>query len=209
MRAAAHSGARQHAFTDNFRCEAMRGDDRHFAALYILHTDHAAHAAKVIAVAVGIDYRTDRAFAQRAVGKIKTGGSRRCAEQGVDDDPSAFTLNQRHDRQIISADLVNPGHDFKQAVDRGKLALSPERRVDRGRRRPIEKVEFTDRPGDRTVGIDDILVELCQKAAACIGKVAFICQRQSLCDCGIAGGGSLGRFPCWRCIGHQHQCDQT
>jgi hypothetical protein len=60
-------------------------------------------------------------------------------QQRIDDDPAALALDQRHHRDVVTAQLIEAGFQLEQAVDAVELGVPPQGRIDRGRCGAVEE----------------------------------------------------------------------
>ena len=96
--------------------ESPRSENRHTAAAGVVLVDHTAHSAEVIGVTVGVDDAGYRTLPQRLVGECQGRGGGFAGGQRIDDNPAALAANQRHNRQVVAAHLVDAVHHLEQAV---------------------------------------------------------------------------------------------
>ena len=122
-RTAAHGAARVDVLGDRRVHEAVPGDDRDALAV------DAVHPAEVVDVRVGVDDRGDRPVAAVLAVERQRGGRGLLGDQRVDDDDAVVALDQRHVRQVETADLVDAVGDLVEPLLRAQLALAPQARV--------------------------------------------------------------------------------
>jgi hypothetical protein len=110
--------------------EANRRDDLDLAASHVLLVHHAAHAAEVVRVGVGIDHRNHRALAELFIDELQSRGRGLLGGQRVEDDPAGLALDEGDVGEVVSAHLVDAGHHLIEAVVHVKDGLALEGRVD-------------------------------------------------------------------------------
>ena len=162
--------------------------------------DDAADAAEMVAVAVAEDHRLDRQparFRLDRVGEQFPARRRRLfGQQRIDDNPSALAADDRHHRNIVTADLPDfARHDLEQSVHRIQPRLPPQRRVDRiGRLPGVEEGVRPPIPHNLAVLAQNHPARnLGKLAAQHIGLVARIVERQAPGDFGLRGARRLAR----------------
>ncbi|MNO93834.1 hypothetical protein D3C76_854410 [compost metagenome] len=109
--AAAHHVTGHDVFCDGGFHKSGGCINLHFARFHIRFIHHAAHAAVVVHVAVGINHGYHRFLT--AIFKIEIHPDFRCfsRDQRINDGDAFFTFNNRHIRQIEITDLIHPvGH---------------------------------------------------------------------------------------------------
>lgn len=83
-----HDRPRDHELADHFFEKSVGCHDSHISVRHCLVARHAEHAAEVVDMRMRVDDRSDGASAQRPVGQIEGGGSRRRVRQRIDDEPA-------------------------------------------------------------------------------------------------------------------------
>ena len=94
-------------------------------------SDHAAHAAEMIDVGVGVDHGRHRLPAAMRAVELERGGGDLGRDQRIDDDEAAAALDDRHVGDVEAAHLVDAVGDLEQAVVHVEPRLPPQARVDR------------------------------------------------------------------------------
>ena len=88
----------------------------------------------MIYVAVGVDDRNNRLLGSVLEVEIQANLGGLGRDHRIDDGNSLLTLDDRHVRQILIADLVDAVGDLEEAGDIDELRLAPQAGVDRVRR---------------------------------------------------------------------------
>ena len=120
--------------------EARGRDHLHLARIHVGLGHHAARAAEMVGVAVGVDQRHDRPGAEPGVGQLQggLGGLRR--GQGIDDDPAGLAGDEGGVGAVEAAHLPDPLSHLEQAVLGQQLRLAPQVGVHAGRRRALQEI---------------------------------------------------------------------
>ena len=95
--------------------------------------ENALHATEVVNVAVGKENGPHRLFAEVFPSKQKGFAGRLAGGQRVHQYPPGIALDNRHVRQIVTPDLVEPVGDLEQPVNVVEGCLAPQAWIDRGR----------------------------------------------------------------------------
>ena len=128
-----HGRTGDDVLADRMVHKAGRRDDVDPPGVNIGLGDDAAHAAKVIGVAVGVDHRHHRPRAQLGVGQLQRRLGDLHRGQGVDDDPASLAGDEGDVGDVKTAHLPDPVHDLVEAVPGQQLGLAPEAGVGAGR----------------------------------------------------------------------------
>ena len=116
LRAPRHGIAGENVLRDCGIQEAFRCDHLHLAALHVSFVHHAAHAAEVVDVGMGVDDAHDRTLAELLVDEFERRPGGFLGRQRIEDDPAGIALDEANVGQIIAAHLVDlAGHDLVQA----------------------------------------------------------------------------------------------
>ncbi|VTM90404.1 Uncharacterised protein [Raoultella ornithinolytica] len=131
--------------------------------------------------------------------QLQTFFCRFCAQQRVNNSDPFRALNNGHVGEVKITDLINTVGDFVQTADVDQLRLTPQARIDGGRRffPFFDEVVFCRVPNNVTLfAFNDVLRQGGNKAFMCIVKVGFISKRQRVIQrviCLLSGCGGLFR----------------
>ncbi len=128
-----HGVSSNNVLTNSSFDEIFRSENLHFTTGNLSIGNQGTTASNVIDVRVSVDDVSDWVFSEVGFDKLFPGGVDRFeTRQRVDNQPSSVSLDERHDGQIVSTDLVNgTGNNFEQTVKHVQLCHTPEGRVDR------------------------------------------------------------------------------
>ena len=171
-----HHVAREDVLADRLLEEVERRNDPHPARGEILVTDHGAHPAEVVHVAVGMDDSDDREVGDMLADHVHRGPHRLDRDEGVDHDPAVIRAQEAHDREVEPSGLVDAVGDLEDAGDRVELALTPEARVGAGRRVAVEEAPAIEIPRDVAGVGHDLPRGLDDQAAPCVLEVGDIVE---------------------------------
>ena len=163
--------------------KALRGDDQHVAVQGLLIGDQRRYAAVMVHVRVGIQNRLDRivpdVFLYQLIRRL--GALHR--HQGVIDDPARLALDKGDVGHVVAADLINPVHDLKQAVDVVQLGVSPQAGIGGVRGILIQEGIGILAPCHlAAVGFDHQAVRCDDQAALGVFKLALVVKVQQRID---------------------------
>ena len=179
LRSPQHRIASDHVLGDGKFHEQVRRDDRHPAARHILIAEHAACAAPVIGVGVGVDHRCHRLAPAMLEVEFKPGTCTLSRGEGVDHDDTGVAFDQGHVGDVEAAYLIDARTDLEQAVVHVELRLPPQAWIDGGWRSVRgEKAVRLERPDHATLRIRDGCIGKCvDEAAACVLVILTVLER--------------------------------
>ena len=186
---AGHRRSRVDVLGDRVLQEAVRRHDLHPPGLQIGALHHAEHAAEVVDVAVAEDDGDHRAVA--AVLAVEREPRRRGLprDERVDDDDAVVGLDERHDRQVEPAHLVNALHDLEEPVLGDQPRLPPQARIDGGGRVAVDEVVRRRIPDRVAVAVADHRVgESAEEPAIGVVEVGGVAERQRSQQGGVGIG---------------------
>jgi hypothetical protein len=161
--------------------EPRRRQDRHLARVDLFRGHHAANAAEVVGVAVGVEHPRYRAVTTMlpVQGQRRRRGLRR--DQGVDDDDTPPALHEADVGEVEPPHLVDPGHDLEQPLHRRERRLAPQAGVHRGGWVADEEAVRVVVPHHAAVAVPHHPGrERAQEPTAGIGGVLLVLHRQRL-----------------------------
>ena len=151
---------------------------------------------------MGIDHARDGAIPQRVIDQSQSSRSCLLTEQRVYNDPASIAPDDRHDREVIPANLIDPIHDFKQAMFGVQTLLPPKRWIHCVGAVPVNEVPTADLPNDITIDVGDrVLFQLRQQTARCVNKIGSVFQRQAVSHSRICCAGRIRRLALRRSLG--------
>ncbi|MNC28488.1 hypothetical protein D3C75_766930 [compost metagenome] len=115
--AAAHDVTGHNVFCHGGFHKASRSINFGFACLHVGFIDHAAHAAVVVNVAVGVNNGDNGFFTALFEIEVHPDFRGFCRDQRVNDGHAGGSFDNGHIRQVEVTDLINPVGHFKQAAD--------------------------------------------------------------------------------------------
>ena len=130
--------------------------------------------------------------------EVEAGAGDLGRDQGIDDDETPFTLDQGHVRDVEAAHLEDAVRHAEQAVAQIEPRLTPETRIDGGRRfRVGEEGVVAERPHDAPLIVLDLdLGQGGEKATTSFVEVLRVGERQRVqhrvIQCGRDRRGVLG-----------------
>ena len=168
--------------------KAGRRIDFDFARFHVGFIDHAAHAAVVVNVAVGVDNRHDRFFTAVFIVQIHPHFRRFGGNQRVNHGNPFFPFDDGHVGQVEVTNLVHAVGDFKQTADVDQLRLAPQARVN-GIRRFFslfnEGVLLRIPDHVALLAFDDLGRQGGDKAFVGVGEIGVIGERELIIQCVI------------------------
>ena len=173
---AAHGGAGDHVLGHRLFDEARRRDHLHRAGVHVGLRHHAAGAAEMVGMAVGVDQGADLALAQGLVDQVEGRLRRLGGGETVDDDPAGLAADEGGIGHIEAPDLPDSVGDLEDPVLRQELAVPPEAGVHRRRGRTLHEVIGRQVPHHPAVGGGDLRI-LAGGDEAPVGKVEVPCVR--------------------------------
>ena len=124
--AAAHDVPGDRELADDLFDETHRSDDTNIAFVNGFLAGDAEDPAEVVDVAMGVDDRGNRAFAQVAIGHVERYGCGRGVGQWVDDQPTAIGAGHEGDvGNVVATYLPHTVGDLEETVGRIQPSLSP------------------------------------------------------------------------------------
>jgi len=200
---ASHRGPRKDVLGDGMLHEPLGSHDRDTSSVDIGLVDDALDPAEVVDVGMGVDHSGDRALATVLLVQRERGRGRLLTDQRVDDDHPSVPLQDTHDGQVVTPNLIDPRPHLEQTILDKQLALPPQARVHRVRRRAVQKGVRVKVPNHATIiGGDLAPLTASDEPTFGVAEILNVVQRQPLSGSSYA---SPGRFRgAW---GRFHGCD--
>ena len=194
IRTPSHGDSGKDVLARGRREEALWRNDRDASFGDFLRTHHAEDASKVVDVTMREDDRGNRFVAEMFPRERDGPGGGFLGGQRIDHDPSGFTLDQSHVREVVSAELMNARDDFEEAMDVVQARLTPKAWI----HACLWRFAFDERVG-RHVPNDDAGPVLhneisigSHKAPTRLLKVPRIIEREVRGECGLGSDGYRG-----------------